>query len=345
MTDISLSASEVALYDRQIRLWGVGAQTRLRQSRVLIVHLTALAAECVKNLVLAGVGAITIADDNRVNPEDLAAGIFFRDADIGEYRVIAARDRIQALNPLVELQFLQTIPLADTFTSYDIVIATHGSMHDFSVYNDMCRLGTAKFYAATLAGPYGFIFVDLQRHRFQITQQVSNVATKLGRSGRGEGKVIDVRTVDGDHTMEKVTREIQYSSLSQLAAASTATADTSLYPFLNVNLRRKTRLTGLITVLLALIETSVETTANDVERVLVRAQAISDTYTLPNQPVSDLLDLYGLSLSPVAAILGGVLAQDVINVIGEQQFPIDNLVVFDSINNGIDCPVFSIGSQ
>ncbi len=40
-----LSDREAEVYDRQIRLWGVGAQRRMRDARVLVVGLTASAAE------------------------------------------------------------------------------------------------------------------------------------------------------------------------------------------------------------------------------------------------------------------------------------------------------------
>lgn len=40
-------------------------------------------------------------------------------------------------------------------------------------------------------------------------------------------------------------------------------------------------------------------------------------------------------LAPVAAILGGVLAQDVINVLGKREQPLQNFLVFDGeVNAG-----------
>ena len=38
-------------------------------------------------------------------------------------------------------------------------------------------------------------------------------------------------------------------------------------------------------------------------------------------------------LAPVAAILGGVLTQDVINVLGKREQPLQNFVVFDGETN------------
>ena len=63
----ALTAEETELYDRQIRAWGFEAQKRMRESKILIVGLDGAGSENLKNLVLAGLGNITILDDNKVN--------------------------------------------------------------------------------------------------------------------------------------------------------------------------------------------------------------------------------------------------------------------------------------
>nr|KAF6407958.1 SUMO1 activating enzyme subunit 1 [Molossus molossus] len=57
-----ISEEEAAQYDRQIRLWGLEAQKRLRASRVLLVGMKGLGAEIAKNLILAGVKGLTMLD-------------------------------------------------------------------------------------------------------------------------------------------------------------------------------------------------------------------------------------------------------------------------------------------
>ena len=69
---MELSAKEAEIYDRQIRLWGVDAQRRMRGSRVLLAGFRSLNAELCKNLVLAGIG-VTIQDDGVVSQPDLAS--------------------------------------------------------------------------------------------------------------------------------------------------------------------------------------------------------------------------------------------------------------------------------
>jgi ubiquitin-like 1-activating enzyme E1 A len=75
---------EIALYDRQIRLWGVKAQEKIRTANILLVSIKALANEIAKNLVLAGIGSITLADHENVTEDDLGAQFFISDADVGK---------------------------------------------------------------------------------------------------------------------------------------------------------------------------------------------------------------------------------------------------------------------
>lgn len=82
-TKKGLSADEIALYDRQIRLWGAQAQERIRSAKILLISLRALGTEIAKNLTLAGVRSLTIIDDDPVTEEDLGAQYFLREGDIG----------------------------------------------------------------------------------------------------------------------------------------------------------------------------------------------------------------------------------------------------------------------
>jgi len=79
-----LSADEIALYDRQLRLWGVEAQNRMRKAHILLINVKALGNEIAKNLVLAGIGSLTVLDQGIVTQEDVATQFFVTDADIGK---------------------------------------------------------------------------------------------------------------------------------------------------------------------------------------------------------------------------------------------------------------------
>ncbi|VDN38944.1 unnamed protein product [Gongylonema pulchrum] len=63
----TITEDEKEVYDRQIRLWGLEAQNRLRNSTVLIAGLSGCGGEVAKNLVLAGLKSLTLLDSHNVS--------------------------------------------------------------------------------------------------------------------------------------------------------------------------------------------------------------------------------------------------------------------------------------
>ena len=57
---------------------------RLRTANVLLITMRALANEIAKNLVLAGIGSLTVQDSQVVVDDDLGAQFFVSEQDIGK---------------------------------------------------------------------------------------------------------------------------------------------------------------------------------------------------------------------------------------------------------------------
>jgi len=70
-----LSNKEAEIYDRQIRLWGVESQQRLRSARVFVLGLSGIGAEVTKNLVLGGI-SVTLVDSKVVTASSLKVNFF-----------------------------------------------------------------------------------------------------------------------------------------------------------------------------------------------------------------------------------------------------------------------------
>ncbi|KAL8439469.1 hypothetical protein Efla_004668 [Eimeria flavescens] len=66
----ALPSDAQKVLDRQIRLWGLEAQRKLLQARVLVVGLSAINVEASKDLALAGVSQ-TLCDGRPWNPEEM----------------------------------------------------------------------------------------------------------------------------------------------------------------------------------------------------------------------------------------------------------------------------------
>ena len=56
----------------------------MRNATILVLRLKGVATETIKNIVLAGIGKLILVDTDDVSAEDLGAGFFFRDEDVGK---------------------------------------------------------------------------------------------------------------------------------------------------------------------------------------------------------------------------------------------------------------------
>lgn len=101
----ALDADAQDRYARQLRLPEVGAagQARLAAARVALVGAGGLGAPAALYLAAAGVGTLTLIDDDRVERSNLHRQVLHADARVGMAKVESARMTLAALNPTVQL--------------------------------------------------------------------------------------------------------------------------------------------------------------------------------------------------------------------------------------------------
>jgi len=334
----AISADEIALYDRQIRLWGVQAQEKIRTANILLVSIKALANEIAKNLVLAGIGSITLADHEVVTEEDLGAQFFLTDAHVGLNRAQAAAPQVQKLNPRVKVRVLTNDICKEQdpnfYAAYDVIIATDMDFLSSSALNAGARVACKPFYAGASHGMYGYIFADLVSHSFVIEREKSNRATQPGQETATRSvQSVSVKREAGK-VVELVTKREVYSPL-MLAK------DSPLPSEIATNARRLKKVHPLLTCVRALWEYQRNGhgmypthTPQNLQLYTTIANVKHQELHLPSESLTadflrSFLQNLGSELAPVTAFLGGQLAQDVINVLGQREQPIQNLMLFD----------------
>ena len=97
--------AELELYSRQMILPQVGGpgQRRLKAARVAIVGAGAIGTSALPALAAAGVGRITIIDDDAVELSNLHRQLIYRPDQAGQRKARAAAAFASALNPFVEV--------------------------------------------------------------------------------------------------------------------------------------------------------------------------------------------------------------------------------------------------
>ncbi|TIA96521.1 hypothetical protein E3P94_03251 [Wallemia ichthyophaga] len=293
----SISNQEASLYDRQIRLWGLSAQNKIRSSHVVLVNaLRGCSCEVAKNLTLAGVGKLTLivehTDWDNVKVDGSTA-IFIRG---GENNTQSTEDtfksNINNLNPHVQVEIKSVDSysnLVDAYKTANIVIAT-----------------------------------DLQPHTYNAIHSQLNPLTPLyliGTLGLAGYVIVTNGSVDASGS------EMVHKTLDQLTQSKPGTKTRKL--------REKRDLLGkwrgwlLVMAWWSWLENerrSVTTESEDVDRfydtLLNKAKYadLIDDNPLPftKADVAQLIPSLNTSIAPVHATLGGFIAQDVISAISSK---------------------------
>ena len=96
-----LSDQEMLRYNRQIILkqFDFEGQEALKQSSVLVLGAGGLGCASSQYLATAGVGKLTLVDDDSVELSNLQRQVLHHDSDIGRKKVDSAADALKELNP------------------------------------------------------------------------------------------------------------------------------------------------------------------------------------------------------------------------------------------------------
>lgn len=99
-----LTDAELDRYARQIILpaFGGAGQAKLKAAHVAIVGAGGIGCPAITYLAAAGVGKLTIIDDDVVELSNLQRQPLFTDADIGARKAVVAANAAQRINPNVE---------------------------------------------------------------------------------------------------------------------------------------------------------------------------------------------------------------------------------------------------
>ena len=103
--DQPLDDEDLLRYSRHILLdeWGVAGQERLASAHALIIGSGGLGCPVALFLASAGVGTLTLADDDRVDLTNLQRQIGHDTASIGELKVDSLARRLHAINPQIRV--------------------------------------------------------------------------------------------------------------------------------------------------------------------------------------------------------------------------------------------------
>ncbi|OXB84772.1 UNVERIFIED_CONTAM: hypothetical protein H355_015894, partial [Colinus virginianus] len=157
-----------ALYSRQRYVLGDTAMQKMAQSHVFLSGVGGLGVEIAKNIILAGVKALTVHDTKQCSKWDLGINFFIHEEDVisQRNRAEATLHHIAELNPYVHVA-ASTVPLDGStdlsfLKQYQCVILTEVSLSLQKKINDFChsQQPPIKFISADVYGICSRLFCD-----------------------------------------------------------------------------------------------------------------------------------------------------------------------------------------
>lgn len=144
-------------YSRQVILKGFGpeSQSRLGASRVLIVGAGGLGSPAAMYLAAAGVGRLTLVDQDLVDVTNLHRQLLYTTPDVGRKKLAVARERLQAINPTITIATHETRlnaqNAAELVRGHDVVIDATDNFPARYAINDACVQAGIPFVYGSVA--------------------------------------------------------------------------------------------------------------------------------------------------------------------------------------------------
>lgn len=216
-----------------------------------------------------------------------------------------------------------------------------------SMINTAARFASTPFYAAGIHGFYGYIFADLVGHDFVIEREKSNITTPVAPETLTRSVLsVTSKKENNGKNVEIVKKQEIYCPLI-LANSS------PLPPDILASRRKIKSVPALLPCLRALFDFQRTYarlpghTSQDLAIFTQLATNKSRELQLPLETLkSDFLRSFiqniGAEIVPTAAFVGGRLSEDVINVLGKREQPIQNFALFDG--DGLEGRIYSLYS-
>ena len=142
----ALTNDEYKRYSRHLIMPEVGleGQLKLKAAKVLCIGAGGLGSPVAMYLAAAGVGTLGIVDFDTVDFSNLQRQILHGTPDVGRPKLASAKDRLNALNPNVNIETYETALTSENalklFEPYDVIVDGTDNFPTRYLVNDACVL-------------------------------------------------------------------------------------------------------------------------------------------------------------------------------------------------------------
>ncbi len=157
---MSLTDEQLDRYARHIVLKEIGGagQMRITQAHVLLIGAGGISCPAIQYLAAAGVGTLTVIDDDEVALSNLQRQVLYGAEDIGHAKVYAAQNAAHKLNPEVNFIPIRQRLTADkgvNLEGVDVVLDGSDNFTTRLLVNDLCCAAKVPLVSAAIGQFHG----------------------------------------------------------------------------------------------------------------------------------------------------------------------------------------------
>ena len=152
---MSLNDQEFMRYNRHVMLDKVGmdGQVAFKNANVLIVGMGGLGCPASQYLAASGIGQLTIIDNDVIETSNLQRQILYTASDVGKSKVETAKQRLNQINPLCEVNAINDsvfdLDFAQLLNNIDVVLDCTDSLKTRTFINKHCVEAKVKLVSAS----------------------------------------------------------------------------------------------------------------------------------------------------------------------------------------------------
>jgi molybdopterin-synthase adenylyltransferase len=160
---MSLTDQQLDRYARHIVLRDIGGagQAKLLDSHVLLIGAGGIGCPAIQYLAAAGVGKISVCDNDVVSLSNLQRQVLYTEKQIGQPKVVAAAEAVARLNPDVKFHPLQQRITSETspdiLNGVNVVIDGSDNFATRLLVNDLCLTARVPLVSAAIGQFHGQI--------------------------------------------------------------------------------------------------------------------------------------------------------------------------------------------
>jgi len=330
-----------AIYDRQIRLWGLETQSKISTSKVLLYgYHSGLLEELAKDLVLTGIGTLVIGE---YSGETLGKPtlVTYLGQDLEELvkalRILNPNAQIHTMDSYIEenlpgrfekgndVQTLSRLVETKAFGIFGLIGEKVGSPIALSL-DRICRDNNTLFAYVETVGALGFLILDLGSNYTYRSMNKSHPSSKARNIANNKSRVITLDDSDEENEQKSqpsfVENTLFYPTLEEVFSSILSQRSSQKYLIFLTFMRQYN-------------EQCHANSHPDVQEIQKQLEMFLQLHNIVTRH-SELQSLYNfcsfmnVEMISVSSCLAGILGREIVKLISRNEKPIFNTFIFDA---------------